>query len=138
MAKHVLYNSSVVLNSIDLSDHVESVMLEVETNAVPAAAMGDVEDYSMASTRKVKDISLNMYQDFAASKTYATLQALWTARSTFNAVIKADAGANATTNPAFTVSVFIKSFPFVSGKRSEAHMSQLVLAPAAAMTIATS
>lgn len=138
MAKHVLYNASVVLNSVDLSDHVDSVELKASMNDQPAAAMGDVEDYAMPGTRVIDDITLNMYQDFAASKTYATLMTLWTNRTTFTATIKADSGANATTNPAFSVSVFIKSFPIVSGKRGDGHMTQVVLKPAAAMSIATS
>ena len=85
MAKHVLYNASVVLNSVDLSDHVDSVELKATLNDQPAAAMGDVEDYSMPGTRVIDDITLNMYQDFAASKTYATLMTLWTNRTTFTA-----------------------------------------------------
>jgi hypothetical protein len=138
MAKHILYNASVTLNAVDLSDHVESAELTVQLNDQPAAAMQDVEDYSMPGTRVVGDITLNMYQDFAASKTYQTLSALWTNRTSFNAIIKADSGANATTNPQFTVSVFIKSFPFVSGTRGDRHMAQLVLKPAGIMSIATS
>lgn len=137
MAKHVLYNATVSLNGVDLSDHVESVELGVEINDQPAAAMGDAEDYAMAGTRVVRDITLNMFQDFASSKTYATLMTLWTNRTSFNAVIKADSGANAPTNPQFTVSVFIKSFPVVSGKRGDAHMSQVVLKPAGTLSIAT-
>lgn len=138
MAKHILYNASVVLNGVDLSDHVESVEFVPALNSQNAAAMSDVEDYSMPGTRVIGDISLNMYQDFAASKTYATLMTLWTNRTTFNAVIKADAGANATTNPQFTVAVFVKSFPVVSGSRGDRHMTQVVLAPAGVMSIATS
>lgn len=138
MAKHVLYNASITLNSVDLSDHVESVSFTVELNDQDAAAMQDVEDYSMPSTRKVSDIKFKMYQDFASSKTYATLMTLWTNRTSFNAVIKADSGANATTNPQFTVSSFIKSFPVVDGKRGDRHMTDLVLKPAGVMTIATS
>jgi len=139
MAKHLLYNASVVLNSVDFSDHVETVEFTVTlNNAGSAATMGDIEDYSMAGTRKVSPITLTMFQDFAASEVYATLSALWTNRTSFNAVIKADAGATATTNPAFTISCFISSFPIVSGTRGDRHMSQVVLEPAAAMTIATS
>lgn len=138
MAKHILYNASVVLNGVDLSDHVESVSYVPTTNGQAAAAMSEAEDYEMPGTRKLSDITLNMYQDFAASKVYQTLQPLWTARSTFNATIKPDAGANATTNPAFTVPVFIRTFPFVAGNRGDRHMTQLVLAPAGLSSIATS
>jgi hypothetical protein len=136
MAKHVLYNAVLTLNAVDLSDHNESVSFVVELNDADAAAMQDVEDYSMAGTRKCSDITCVMYQDFAASKTYATLMTLWTNRTTFNAIIKADAGSNAPTNPQFTIPVFIKSFPVVNGKRGDRHMSNLVLKPAGVMTIA--
>lgn len=135
MAKHILYNASVTLNSVDLSDHVESVEYTLQINAQAAAAMSEVEDYSMPGTRVVGDISLNMYQDFASSKTYQTLQGLWTNRTSFNAVVKPDSASAATTNPQFTVSVFIKSFPVVSGSRGDRHMTQLVLAPAGVMSI---
>lgn len=138
MAKHILYNASVVLNGVDLSDHVESVSYVPAMNAQDAAAMGDAEDYSMPGTRVVGDITITLYQDYASAKVYQTLQPLWTNRSTFTATVKADAGANATTNPAFSVSVFIKSFPFVAGQRGQRHMAPLVLAPAGISSIATS
>lgn len=138
MAKHILYNPSITLNSVDLTDHVESVEFTVGLNKQPAAAMGDVQDYDMPGTQVVSDITLNMFQDFAASKTYATLMALYSARSSFNAVMKNDSGATATTNPQFTVSVFISSFPVISGTRGDRHMSQVVLSPAGLLAIATS
>jgi hypothetical protein len=138
MAKHVLYNPTITLNSVDLSDHVESVSFVVGLNDAPAAGMGEVEDYSMQGTRVVSDITCNGFQDFASSKWYATLMTLWTNRTAFNAVIRADSGAKAPTNPEFTVSVFIKTFPVVSGKRGDGHMSQLVMKPAGAISIATS
>jgi hypothetical protein len=138
MAKHVFYNGSVLLNAVDLSDHVDSVSFVVTLNDAPSAGLQEIEDYSMPGTRSVSDITLNMFQDFAASKTYATLSALWTARTIFNAVLKDDAGGNAPTNPQFTIPVFIKSFPIISAKRGDGHMSQLVLKPAGTMTIATS
>lgn len=138
MAKHILYNASVVLNSVDLSDHVESVSFTAELNDQDAAAMADVEDYSMPGTRKISDIKLKLYSDFAASKVYATLSPLFTNRTSFNCVLKADAGATATTNPQFTTSVFVKSLPLIDGKRGDRHMTDVVLKPAGAMAIATS
>lgn len=137
MAKHIFIEPSVTLNAVDLTDHVESVTFTVTINGQPAHAVNDVEDYEMPGTRKVSDITLNMYQDFAASKVYATLNGLWTNRTSFNAVIKNNSGATSATNPQFTVSVFIRSFPVVSGTRGERHMTQLVLAPAGALAIAT-
>lgn len=137
MAKHILYNASVVLNSVDLSDHVESVELTLGINGQPAAAMADIQDYEMPGTQVVSDITINMYQDFAASKTYQTLKTLYDNRTTFNAVLKADSGSTATTNPQFTIAVFIKSLPVLSGSRGDRHMAQVVLGPAGLLATAT-
>jgi len=74
----------------------------------------------------------------AWGKVYATLMALWTARSTFTLVLKADAGATATTNPQFTVTVFIANMPVISGTRGDRHMTNVTFQPASALAIATS
>ena len=41
MAKHILYDAEVVVNSVDLSDHVESVEFPAGLNSHPAAAMSE-------------------------------------------------------------------------------------------------
>jgi hypothetical protein len=138
MAKHVLYNASVVVNGVDLSDHVESVEWVDEINGQAAAAMGEVQDYEMPGTLVVSPIQVTFYQDFAASKVYATLHPLWAARTTFNIVIKNDAGATAATNPAHTCPVFIGREPVISGQRGQRHMAPVTFKPAGLMTTATS
>ena len=135
MAKHIIYNASVTLNAVDLSDHCKKVEFTVETNGQDAAAMADIEDYEMPGTRKVSPITIEFYQDYAASKVHQTLIALWTARTSFNVVVKPDSAAAASTNPQFTVSCFLKSLPVVSGSRGDAHMASVTLQPAALMTI---
>lgn len=138
MAKHILYNASITLNSVDLSDRVESISFIVEMGGQRADAMQDVEEYEMAGKRKVSPITLTFYQDFAAGEVYATLMTLWTNRTTFNCVMKADAGSTSATNPQFTVAVFVGTKPVISGTTGERHMSPVVLKPAGIMTIATS
>lgn len=138
MAKHVLYNVSLVVNGVDLSDHVESISVIATTNGQAAAAMGDVNDYEMPGTLKLSDPQVTFYQDFAASKVYATLQAALAARSTFNVVAKADSGANSPTNPAWTIPCFVKSLPIFSAKRGDRHMASCTFGVAGAHSIATS
>lgn len=138
MAKHILYNASVVVNGVDLSDHVDTVTYTEGINGQPAAAMSDVQDYEMPGTIKLGDVSVNFFLDFAASKVYATIHPLVVNRTTFNIIVKADSGANATTNPAFTLACFVRSHPFVNGKRGSAHMGTVVFAPAGIQSIATS
>jgi hypothetical protein len=129
---------SFVANSVDLSDHVEQLTLEANTNKQVAAAMQDLVDYDMPGTLMISDIAVTFYQDYAVAKVYATIETVWAARSTFNVVCKADAGANAATNPAWTIPVFVLKMPVMMGKRGDRHMTACVLAPAGAYSIATS
>lgn len=138
MAKHMLYNVSLVVNSVDLSDHVETASIIVKTNKLDAAAMSELEDYSMPGTKAVSDPTVTFYQDLAAAKVYATIYAVWTARTTFNLVGKVDAGANAATNPAWTIPVFVAEMPFLTGKRGDRHMAPVTFAVAGVISVATS
>lgn len=138
MAKHVFYNNSLVVNSVDLSDHVEEMSLVATTNEQFASAMGEVNDYNMPGTLKLSPVTATFYQDYAASKVYITLYTAWAARTTFNIVCKADSGANATTNPAWTIPVFVGSMPVMSGKRGDRHMAPVTFSIAGNHSIATS
>lgn len=137
MAKHVIYNASVVVNGVDLSNRVESVSWNEGLNEQPAAAMGDIQDYGMPGTIKIGDVTVNFYQDFAASNVYQTIHPLVANRTTFTLTVKADAGANATTNPAFSMSVFVKNHPVFNAKRGDRHMTTVVFAPAGVQSVAT-
>lgn len=138
MAKHVLYNSSLTVNGVDLSDHVKSISYTEGLNDADAAAMTEVQDYSMPGTINISDVTVTFFQDYASAKVYATIHPLVIARTTFNIIVKADAGANATTNPAFTLPVFVKTNPFVNGTRGDGHMIQVVFKAAGVQSVATS
>lgn len=137
--KHVLYDVSLVVNSVDLSDHVEQVTFgEMGTNGQAAAAMGELQDYDMPGTLMISDPQVTFYHDFAAAKVYATLYAAWIARTVFNVVGKASSGANAVTNPAWTIPVFVGKAPMMTGKRGDRHMAPVTFKVAGALAVATS
>jgi hypothetical protein len=138
VAKHIFYNCSLVVNGTDLSDHVEQIDIIAKTDKQAAAAMGEIEDYSMPGTISIDDIQVRFYQDYAASKVYAVLKAAWAARSSFNLVAKPDAGANATTNPAWTIPVFVSSMPVMTGQRGQRHMAPVTFSQSGASSVATS
>lgn len=138
MAKHVFYNASVTVNGVDLSAHVESLELPIALASLAAAGMGELQSYNMAGVQDVGDVKVTFYQDYAASKTYATLFTLWQNRTSVNLVVKADAGATAATNPQFTLSVFVKDMPIMSGSRGDRHMAPVTFSPAGALAVATS
>jgi hypothetical protein len=136
LAKHILYNSSVVVNGVDLSDHVESVSYTEGLDGQRADAMSEIQKYEMPGLVNISDLTVNFYQDYAAAKVYATIHPLVTARSIFNVVIKADSGANAPTNPAFTLPVFVRNNPVFSGTHGDRHMTTVVFAPAGVQSVA--
>lgn len=135
--KHIFYDVSVVVNSVDLSDHIESAELLVGTNAQRADAVTEAQEYSMPGKRVVRGIRLNFYQDYAAAKVYATLVAAWEARTTFNIVCKSDSGAVGATNPSWTIATFVGEMPLMAGTQGERHMAPVTLEPAGALAIAT-
>ena len=116
----------------------QGFMSAIEMIPYGAAAMGEIQDYDMPGTQNLGDPQITFYQDYAAAKVYATFFALFTARSVFNLVVKADAGANALTNPAWTIPVFVSKKPLLQGKRGDRHMAPVTLKAAGLMTIATS
>lgn len=134
MAKHVLYNAVVTLNSVTITDHITKISWVAGINKQAAAAMSEVQDYSMPGTIVISPITLEGYQDYAGSNIYATVQALIAARSSVTLTAKADSAADSATNPNFTISVFVGQFTYLDGDRGSAHMFKLTLEPAGAIT----
>ena len=124
----------VVLNSVTLTDHARSVSYSIGTNKQPGAAMGEVQDYSLAGTIFVSPITIEYYQDFAASSTYITHRTIWDARSSVTLTVKAASAADSATNPNFTISVFLGSFDYIKGARGDLHVTTATYEPAGALT----
>lgn len=139
MAKHVLTATSVTVNGVDLTDHVESVSFIATTNSAGSGApMGVLKDYDLAGTLKISDPQVTFFHDYASAKVYATLLAAYEARSTINVVAKADGGASTSpTNPQWTIPCFVKSWPLLAGARGERHMAPVTFGVAGEYSIAT-
>lgn len=131
----MLYNAFLSVNGVDLSDHVKTLSYTEGINAQDAAAMSDTQDYSMPGTITIGDVTVTFYQDYASSKVYQTIHPLVTNRTTFNIIVRPDSGAAASTNPQFTMAVFVKNHSVVNGSRGDAHMNSAVFAPAGAQSI---
>lgn len=135
--KHIFYDASLTVNGVDLSNRVERLELRLGTNKQVGAAMGDLQDYAIAGTLTIEDITAEFYADFDTAKVYATLRAAWENRTTFNIVAKASSGAASSTNPAWTIPVFVGSMPVMQGTRGDRHMAPVTFAVAGAYSIAT-
>tara|TARA_R100000388_G_C7223772_1_gene150558 strand:- start:826 stop:1233 length:408 start_codon:yes stop_codon:yes gene_type:complete len=121
LAKFVLTDASVTLNSVDLSDHVSSVTLEITADEIVTTAMGDT---FQSRTGGLKDgtLSIEFQQDFASSEVDATLFPLLGTTTAF--LVKPTSGSVSATNPSYAGNVLINSHsPVANGVGELATMS---------------
>jgi hypothetical protein len=134
MAKHVLYNAVITINSVTLTDRAKKIEWSVGTNKQPAAAFGEVQDYDIPGTLVVKPIKIEYYQDYAASNVYITHRTIWDARSSVTLTAKADSAADSATNPNFTITVFIDDMDYIKGDRGDIHVNSVTYRAASAIS----
>lgn len=135
--KHILYDATITVNGVALTTRLERVEFMVGINKQVGSTMGDLQDYSIPGTLTVTDPVVEFYQDYDTAKVYATLKALQAARTIFNIVGKASSGATSSTNPEWTIPVFVAQMPLMTGRRGDRHMSPVTFATAGELTIAT-
>ena len=104
MAKFVLTDASLVINSVDLSDHVASVTLELNSEEIDTTSFGST---FMSKTVGLKSgtLSIDFQQDFASSEVDQTMFPLFGSTTTF--VLKATSGSVSATNPSYSGSILV-------------------------------
>lgn len=113
MAEIVFDDPYVMINSVDLSDHVRSVTINYKAEIQDKTAGGAS---SRARIAGLKDWSIDVEfnQDYAAGEVDATLFPLVGAAA-FPIVIKPDGSATAVTNPKFTGNALLESYSPIAG-----------------------
>jgi hypothetical protein len=114
MASFVLTNAYVLLNAVDLSDHVRSVKVNYKADTPENTAMSNTTKNRLPGL-KDWDIEVEFNQDFASAKVDATMFPLVGAAQ-FAIEIRPDAGARSVTNPAYTGNALLADYTPVGGK----------------------
>lgn len=114
MALVVLKDASVVINTVDLSDHVRSVSLPIEVDAQEATTMGATMKTSKPGLKDGK-IEVVFAQDYASNKVDATIAPLAIAGTEVVVVVKPTSAAVSATNPSYTATVFVSNYSPVDG-----------------------
>jgi hypothetical protein len=124
MAVTVLTNVSVTYNSVDLSDHVQSVEINQSYDQVEITAMGAS---ARTFTPGLRDdtITLNMYQDFATGKVDATHFGLLGSAAGASMVIKPTATTVSSTNPTYTATVAPYEYSPLNGSVGDASQTTI-------------
>lgn len=123
MAKIVLTDASITINSIDLSDNANSVTVNYEVDSVEVTAFGDTGHNFTGGLRNLS-VEVALMQDYAAANVEATIYPL--VGTTTTLVIKPTSGVASATNPQYTITgAFLAAHTPVAGSVGELSMTTL-------------
>jgi hypothetical protein len=114
MAAFTMVDCMVIINGVTLSDHADSVTVTDNRDTVDITAFGAT---SKAIAKGLGDasISIEMFQDYAAGKTHATLQPLLGSNTPVTIEVRPTSGARSATNPAAVMSGLLTTYNFLAG-----------------------
>jgi hypothetical protein len=137
MAVYLNNGVSVVLNSVDLSDHVTAVTINQSFDELEVTAMGD-SAHKFAKGLEASTITLDFLNDLAVSPSNSVNAVLRAAYGTTVAlVIKQTSSAVSTTNPSYTTTVLINNLNQVNGAVGDISSQSLTLTCNSIITVAT-
>jgi hypothetical protein len=116
MARIVLTNAVVKINSVDLSDHIANIELSQEFDDVETTAFGD-SGRTRTGGLADSSISLDFHQDFEAASVDATISPLVGSTTSFEII--PNGTAVSATNPRYTGTCLITEWSPVSGAVGE-------------------
>lgn len=123
MAKIVLTDANITINSVALSDHANSVTLNYEVDSVEDTSFGSGGHTFAAGLQNVS-CEIALMQDFAATSVEATVYPLVGTKTTV--VIKPTSSAVSATNPSYTLTnTFLAAHTPVAATVGEMAMTTL-------------
>jgi hypothetical protein len=121
MAKQIILDAQVTINSVDLTDHVQKVTVDSKKDTIDVTSMGAAsKEYLLGLGDGT--IQVTFFQDYAAGSVDATLQPLHTGNSVFPIEVIPQAGAVSPTNPSFSGTFILPEYQPISGGVGDASM----------------
>lgn len=114
MAIQVFTNPKIIINSVDLTNHISQVTLEETYADVDITAFGTGGSKTRVAGLGDHKFSLTLQQDFAASSVEQTIYPLVGTVATVS-ILPLNA-ATSTTNPSYTFSVLVNDWKPMDGK----------------------
>ena len=122
MAKTILKDVSVVINSVTLADHANAVGMEDSAEEIDFTSFSAAGYKEYGQGLKDATFTVTLFQDFAAGSVHATLQPLYASGATFPLVLKPTTAAVSATNPSVTMTARLYSYAGIDGSVGEASM----------------
>ena len=116
MARIVLTNAYVTINSVDLSDHITSVTLTTSDDVVETTSFGTTARTRVAGLQD-NSVALEFQQDFASAEVEATINAVGASLigTATTVVVKPNGSVTAADNPSYTFSALASEWTPLNG-----------------------
>jgi len=125
----------VKINSVDLSDHVQSVTLNRSFEELTITSMGDLSQRFVKGL-EASTVSIDFLNDTASASVLATLQAAWGTTVTCVFLQDKDTAVGAT-NPLYTVSLLINNTTDINGAVGDIGMQSITFTANSTIAVAT-
>ena len=136
MAVFLNNNVGVKINSVDLSDLVQSVVINRTFEELDITAMGDTSRKAVKGL-EASTVTIDFLNDTAVGKTLATLQAAW--GTTVTAVFLQTKGTVVSaTNPLYTVSILVNNTTDINGAVGDIGTQSITFTCNSTVAVATS
>jgi hypothetical protein len=124
MAVLVLTNAKVLVNAVDLSDHVRQVTITYQADIQDKTAMGATA-HARIGGLKDWSVDIEFNQDFAASNVDATLYSI--VGTSIVVDIQPVNAARSATNPSYNGNAVLESYKPISGKVGDMFIAPVTL-----------
>lgn len=130
MAKYICTDVSLIVGGTNLSNHVKTATVTMDTDNVELTAMGATAHENGVGLRN-DSIDIEFYQDFAASSVHAVLNPLLGSSTGATIVAKPTSATVSATNPTFTMIGIPFTYNPIDATVGSASMTKVQFKPAA-------
>jgi hypothetical protein len=125
----------VKVNTVDLSDHVNSATINRTFDELEVTAMGD-SGHKFVKGLEASSVSIDFMNDTASASVLQTLQAAWGTNVTI-VILQDKAAAVSATNPLYTMTCLVNSTTDVNGAVADLAMQSLTFNVSGTIAVAT-
>lgn len=138
MARIVLTDASVTINSVNLSDHIASITINESTDVVETTAFSSTAAKTRVAGLKDNSVTLEFHQDFASSSVEQTINGTTSLVGTVTTiVVKPTSASVSATNPSYTFSALVSEWTSLNAAVGELSTASVSWPITGAITKAT-
>jgi len=126
----------VKVNSVDLSDHVQSVTLNRTFDELEVTAMGD-SGHKFVKGLEASSVTIDFLNDTATANVLQTLQAAWGTNVTV-VLLQEKGTAVSATNPLYTMTCLVNNTTDINGATGDLGMQSVTWNVSGTVAVATS